>query len=644
MKRFLFSLLLWHTCFLTEAGIKLPNIFQDYMVLQQQKQNIIWGWAGASQNVTLTFLNKKYNTKADANGNWKITLIPAKAGDKTDIVITAGKETTTIHNVLIGEVWLCSGQSNMEFPMKFFKEFYKDEIAQSTDDNIRFTVVKTDFDNKERTDANIRTRWISVNPNTIEDCSAVAYFFAKTLRKKLGVPIGLVISSWGGTPAQAWIDGNTIRNFPAYATVYENGIKKIDFDKLEENKKAYEDVYRKEKIKMSEVFRSYTAIDYNDADWEKTSLPGAWENAGHPSLDGIAAYRISFSLSAEDLNKEAILHLPAIDDVDSTFINGVLVGTHNVWNEIRTYKIPGGVLKEGKNIISIWVEDTGGGGGLNDDPEHYYLQLNDKKMPLGGSANFKILLPLQMVGNGVNYNAIQNEPGVLFNAMISPLLNIKFAGVIWYQGESNVPNYIEYRTLFPALINCWRNRFNEKKLPFLFVQLSSFNPSGVEPVVSDWAGLREAQTYALNLPKTGMAVTIDIGDEKDIHPKRKKEVGERLAANALHKVYGFINEPFAGPIYSSSVIEGNAIKINYTHTGKLLMQKGETLAGFTIAGKDKHFVPAIAVINKNNVIVSSPSVAAPMYVRYAWANAPLNANLYNSDGLPAAPFRTDKEE
>jgi sialate O-acetylesterase len=337
-----------------------------------------------------------------------------------------------------------------------------------------------------------------------------------------------------------------------------------------------------------------------------------------------------------------VLHLPAIDDIDSTYINGVFIGSQRVWNELRTYSVPPGILQVGENVITIWVEDGQGGGGLNEDPGNFYVQMPNRKIELKGESRFKILVPKEQIAKGVNFSAMQNQPAVLFNAMIAPLLNCTVRGVIWYQGESNASNYTEYRKLFPALINCWRQRWQQKELPFLFAQLSSYNPAIKEPEESDWAGLREAQALALQLPATGMAVTIDVGDQTDIHPKRKKEVGDRLAANAFHIVYGFKTDVPAGPLYASHISEGNKIILSFSNTGKGLMQKGDKIEGFVIAGADKKFAPAEAVLRGNTVVVSSTAIPSPVYVRYAWANAPMNANLYNKEGFPAAPFRTDK--
>ena len=624
------------------AQLKLPSIIDDNMIIQRDKQNTIWGWATPGEKLKIQFMIKEYTATANKNGEWKVILDAIKGGQGGNLIISTSTEKKIIKDVLAGEVWLCSGQSNMEYPMSAYKTMYAKEIEKAEDRSLRYMIVQNSYHNVEVTDAKIAARWVGINSTTVEHCSAVAYFFAKKLREKLDVPVGLIISTWSGTPAQAWMDTTTLKDFSNYMQLYNNSIKKIDFSNLEAIKKAADETYKKKQKEASRSFWPMTTTAYNDDDWEKTKLPKSWELIGHPGFDGVAAYRISFTVPETWENKPAVLHLPAIDDIDSTYINGIFIGSKNIWNELRVYNVPVNVLKAGRNVITIWVEDTGGGGGLNADADNYFIQIADQKISLKGDAAFKILAPIEDIAAGVNFASLKDQPGVLFNAMIAPLLHYNMSGVIWYQGESNVPQYAEYRTLFPSLINCWRRRFDEKSLPFLFVQLSSYNPDITEPTESDWALLRESQTYALRLPFTGMAVSTDVGDQVDLHPKRKKEVGERLAANAFNIVYGFKDEVPAGPLYSSAVVVGNAIKISYTNIGKGLMQKGDSLLGFKIAGADRNFIEATAIIRGNDVLVSNPSVTKPIYVRYAWANAPLDANLYNKDGFPAAPFRTDK--
>lgn len=626
-------------CATALAGLRLPSILSNGAVLQHGKPISIWGWASPGAEVRVQFLGKTYPYKTNAAGEWRVALKPAKAGAGGDMLIAGDGERVLIKNILIGEVWICSGQSNMEFTMNAFKDFYAAEIAASQNSSIRFAVLKQAYDNVERTDAELSRGWTAVNPSTIGDCSAVAWFYAKKLNERLKVPVGLIVTAWGGTPAQAWMDTGALKPFKNYNDIYAKSIKPVDFSKLEQLRREEAAAFRKNVAEESAKFKSCLAVEYNDNHWEPATLPGNWEQAGHPDFDGIAACRIKFTVPETAAGKEATLYLPAIDDIDSTYINGVFIGSHTVWNERRTYNIPEAVLKAGVNMLTIWVEDGQGGGGLASDADHFYVQAGDMKIPLAGPAKFKELLALK---KGVQLGAMQNSPAVLFNAMIAPLLPASFRGVIWYQGESNASQYKEYRTLFPGLISNWRSRFGTGVFPFLFVQLSSYNPAAKEPEISDWAFLREAQAMALRLPNTGMAVTTDVGDRYDIHPKQKKEVGERLASQAFKKVYGYKNIVAEGPSYKTAAVTNGGITLSFHNTGGGLVVNGAALNGFAIAGADKKFYPAQAVINGGTVTVSSARVAAPLYVRYAWANAPLEANLYNKEGFPAAPFRTDK--
>jgi sialate O-acetylesterase len=623
------------------AQLSIASIFTDNMVLQQQKPIHIWGTAKSESSISVFFKQKKYFAKANREGNWIVEMIAAKAGTAGEMIVESGTEKITIKNILVGEVWLCSGQSNMEFTMDNFKDVYAGEIKTANYDNIRFAVIEKKFDNKENTNTRLSTTWEAINTNTIGDCSAVAYFYAKKLYERLKVPIGLVNVAWSGTPAQAWVDTKTLQPFHEYDSFYKKYIEPINFTTLESARRVKAEKYL-QLIKNAAIdFKEIIKIDFDDSEWEKTTLPKNWEENGHPNVDGIGAYKVSFILPKNMENRKAVLHLPAIDDEDSTYVNGIFIGTKYSWNEKRIYELPQNILHEGKNVITVWVNDTAGGGGLADDADNFYIDIEGTKIPLKGNATFKILAQLEPVLEKINYADLQNQPSVLFNGMIAPLLNYTFRGVIWYQGESNATKYDEYRTLFPSLIKNWRSRFKQNDFPFLFVQLSSYNPNKTEPAISDWAFLREAQTETLKLPKTAMAVTYDIGDQWDIHPKKKKEVGDRLGINAFNMVYGFKNEVASGPTFTAYKCEDYFIKIFFKNIGKALKQNGEKLLGFTIAGRDKKFVSATAIINGNSVIVSS-KIKEPLYVRYAWANSPIQANLFNTDGFPALPFRTDK--
>lgn len=619
------------------AQLRLPSFLDSHMVLQQKKVNRIWGWAHAGQMVKVSIKGKDYYSLADKTGAWTVFADPMEAGKVGDIVITAGADKKVIEDVLCGEVWICSGQSNMEWKMNMLGDTYASEMKSANNDNIRYVTVKKSFHNQPQQDVALENDWSGITPATIGNCSAVAYWYAKQLQQQLQVPVGLVITSWGGTPAQAWTSFEALSEFPYYRDLFANSIAPIDFSRLEEQRQLEQSAWESNLKSITPKTEAAAMPAYNDQDWKEMPLPGEWERQGYPSLDGVVLYRVWFDVPAAAAGEPAVIYMPSIDDMDSTFVNGYFVGSINKYNEPRTYNIPGPVLRPGKNLLFIRVQDDGGGGGFADTPERFYVQTKTGRIPLKGMAKFNIALEKKITGAA----SMQNQPATLYNAMIAPLLPLSIRGAIWYQGESNASVAFEYRRLFPAMIQDWRNRWGQGEFPFYFVQLSSFGTLRNEPVESNWAELREAQTMTLQLPNTGMAVTIDVGNPKDIHPVWKKEVGERLALNALHDTYGKNDIEYSGPQLESWKAEGNKIILSFSHADGGLLVKGDAPKHIAIAGEDKKFVWASAVVKGNTITVSHPSVAKPVAVRYAWADSPIDANIFNKAGLPAVPFRTD---
>jgi len=377
------------------------------------------------------------------------------------------------------------------------------------------------------------------------------------------------------------------------------------------------------------------------AGWKTMKLPQVWEGAGLPALDGVVWFRKEVMVDAAHAGKEAILSLGPIDDSDETYLNGVKIGkTENSYSAPRLYKVAAGALKAGLNVISIKVIDTGGGGGLWGMDNQVYLEIGGSKTSLAGDWLYRVGLNLAAPKAAASPNSF---PALLYNGMINPLVNFPIKGVIWYQGENNAGNYIKYRSLFPAMITDWRNKWNMGDFTFLFVQLANYMEPPQLPQQSTWAGLREAQTMTLAEPKTGMAVIIDIGETKDIHPRNKDDVGYRLSLAALKVAYGK-DIVYSGPIFKSMEVNGDHIVLEFNHVGAGLLVKDKYgyLKSFTIAGSDKKFVWAKAYLAPGNkVIVTSDVIKNPVAVRYAWADNPDDANLYNQEGLPASPFRTD---
>ncbi len=634
-KKFLFLVLLFF-CGRIFANVTLPKIFGDNMVLQRNKQIPVWGWAEANEKITLQFNHKTKSVIADKNGNWKINLDKETAGGPYQLVIK-GNNTVTFNNVLVGEVWICSGQSNMEFTVRSAINADK-EIATASYPEIRHIKVPNNISAIPEKDI-LRGEWKVCSPETVGDFTAVGYFFARELYNELKVPIGLINTSWGGTHVETWTSRDAFENSDEFKSMIA-AMPSLNLDSLAKVRK--EATMKKIEALQGSLpnageAENWKNADMDDSKWQQMKLPGLWENQQLGELDGFVWFRKTINISAADAGKEATLELAMIDDNDITYVNGVKVGSINSYNAKRKYTIPAGVLKEGKNVIAVRVEDTGGGGGIYGDSTDMKLAVGSNIISLASNWPFKVE---SIAGEAASVEP-NSYPTLLFNAMINPLIPYAIEGALWYQGEANAGRAYQYRKAFPLMITDWRKHWNQGDFPFYFVQLASFNAdNGNSKKGSTWAELREAQTMTLSLPNTGMAVTTDIGEANDIHPKNKQDVGKRLAAIALHNVYKK-NVVYSGPVYKSMQVNGNKINIYFTNTGSGLISKNGELKGFEIAGADKQFHSAKAMIEGDHVIVSSDSVNNPVAVHFGWADDTGTDNLYNKEGFPASPFRTD---
>lgn len=639
-----FTLLLFWSGNQSFAKIIMPKIFADGMVLQRDIPVPIWGWADAGEKVTVTFLGKRYTTKADTDGKWILKLAEMKAGGTFEMTIQGKeKEAITIKNIMIGEVWIASGQSNMEWKIDWLP--YKNtEPSLANFSQIRMFTVPRELSAKPEKDITGGT-WQEAVGNNVKDFSAVAYFFAKELYQHYKIPIGIINTSWGGTIAETWMSAGAAKQIPDFKAVVEDLEKTPDAiekakREAEEARKRFEEMVN---VKETGLVEKWWQNDLNTNDWKEMKLPTLWESAGLPNLDGVVWFRKEIEIPEKYLGKDLVLSLGAIDDSDETYFNGEKIGqTMQKYAEARVYKIPANKLKNGKNTLTIRVIDTGGGGGIYGKPEEMFVGLGTERIvELAGNWKYK-------VGLGENISLPQSfgpnsRPTLLYNAMIYPLVPYAIRGAIWYQGESNAGRAYQYRTVFPALIQDWRNQWKQGDFPFLFVQLANFMKFEDEPKDSDWAELREAQTMTLSLPNTGMAVITDIGEANDIHPKNKHDVGKRLAL-AAKKVAYKEDIIYSSPMYESMQVNGNKIVISFKNIGSGLMVKDRYgyIKGFAIAGEDKKFYWAKAYLDGDKVIVENESVSKPVAVRYAWANNPEDANLFSKEGLPVCPFRTDE--
>lgn len=636
----LFCLLLTASTFV-QAQLHLPKLISEGMVLQRDTKLKIWGWDKAGAKITVTFKGRNYKSVTDQLGRWQIELPSMPAGGPFAMEV-AGSSTIQVKDILIGDVWFCSGQSNMVHQMNIHDVRYAKEIADANDPQIRQFLVPT-LTSLQGPQSDLPSgRWKAAVGEDIRPFSAVAYFFAKKIHQKYNVPVGIINASVGGTPIEAWTSEEGFTDFPAEKAVIEKNKDTTYINTLN----------RRPPVPAS---RPVPPVDlgaagaakwfdpvYTPKGWRPINIPGYWEDQGLRELNGVVWYRREIDIPASMTGKPAKVFLGRIVDADELYINGKQVGRTTYMYPQRRYPVPADLLKAGKNVFVIRVTNNGGKGGFVPD-KPYCVFAGADTVDLKGTWYYKVGTAYRLFagggfGGGIN---TQNQPAALYNAMVAPEINYAIKGFCWYQGESNAGKPQEYQKLQVAQINDWRRKWNQGELPFLYVQLPGFMDYTYQPSESGWAMLREAQLNALSVPNTAMAVAIDLGEWNDIHPDNKKDVGERLALAALKTAY---NERivYSGPLYESSAIDGNKIIINFTNTGGgLTTNDGEELSEFAIAGADKKFVWANAKIENSKVIVWSDEITSPQYVRYAWADNPANPNLYNKDGLPASPFRTD---
>ena len=632
----------------TSGALRLPALFGDNMVIQRDTRVPVWGWAGPGTKVSVVINGKSADGVTNSRGKWRVELPAMPAGGPSELTVTAGREKRTFANVMLGEVWVASGQSNMDMSVAQSANA-KQETAGADDPRIRLFKVPRLVANTPEEDT-VGGKWVECTSATVGGFSAVAYFFGRDISGRLNVPVGLIQTSWGGTPAESWTSEEGL----AAQGAFRARVAKLDHTRLDPTNTKRK--YQQAVAKWGQVLdgqdagsvpgNQWSSPDHDDSEWQRVSVPGAWEDSGLPAFDGVVWFRTTFDVPAALQGKNLTLNLGPIDDADITWVNGTRVGATDNYAAPRHYEVPASLLKPGRNTIAVRVLDTGGAGGFTGKAADVCLQTTGAAettpIPLAGKWAYKVGVDLK------NMPPLPQMPGSpyrlagLFNGMVAPLIPYAIRGVIWYQGEANAATAYRYRTVFPAMIRDWRSHWAQGDFPFLFVQLANFMEAKPEPADSEWAELREAQLMTLSVPRTGMATAIDIGEAKDIHPRNKQEVGRRLALAARAIAYGE-QLVHSGPIYraGSLKIEGGNARVSFDHAGGGLEARGGgPLKWFAIAGADRRFVWADARIDGDSVVVSSPNVASPVAVRYDWSSNP-DGNLANKEGLPASPFRTD---
>jgi len=600
------------------AKIRLPKLVSDRMVLQRNTELKIWGWCGQDERVTVRFQGKYYDAKPDVEGKWFVTLPPQQAGGPFIMEINE----IIIRDILIGDVWLCSGQSNQETPIARLVDKFP-EINVSNNHMIRHYKVPTQNTNDDSTEEiSGDAKWHSGVASDVLNWTSLAYFFAQEAYAHNKVPVGMLVSSLGGSAIESWISQEHLKEFPRLV---------LDKDALNGMKAA-------EKDKGS---GQWNRKEFDDSSWHTMNVPGTWKANGI-NTKGIVWHRKDFELPASMDRKHAKLYLGTLVDSDSVFVNGHFVGFTSYMYPPRKYDIPAGILRQGKNNITVKLTSLSGDGEFIAD-KSYKIVGDDVEIDLTGVWKYKVGKDLNEVKLYADrLSNLKTVGSGLYNGMIYPIRDYKVCGAIWYQGEANTGRSQEYASLLKSLITNWRELWNMPDMPFLLVQLPNFMPKSEQPSESGWAGVREAQLkVAMEVSNTALAVTYDVGEWNDIHPLNKKDMAHRLFLGARKLVYGE-KLVSSGPVYKSMKIDANKIIITFTETGNGLTSKGAILKHFAIAGEDRKFVWADAVIRGNKVIVSSPEVEHPVAVRYAWANNPEEANLRNKEGLLASPFRTDE--
>lgn len=622
------------------AQVKLPTIFQDHMVLQRNKPIKLWGWASPRERVRVHLNGQVEETKAGRDGKWQLRLPAMKAGGPYEMVIK-GKNEIVLSDVLLGDLWLCGGQSNMQFRIEE-SGFQEEDTALINANRIRLFTIHTEMDYMPQEDIK-GSGWNTLNQKNINAFSAVGYHFGKYIHQNLEVPIGLISDNLGATSIETWMSNEALMAFPQFEKVIGNIVRegkdfaalRKDFEKRKP--KWFKRYYYKGIGIEEEWYKPETAT----TDWNPIKIAGnTWEN--EPELkdhDGAVWFRTTFDLPENYTQETFSIGLLQIDDYDMTWVNGVKIGETYGRHNHRNYSIATSKLKPEGNVLVVRVFDVGGLGGFTTNAFWGNKIVWGDWVYKKGRRIAADQFPMPHLPNATPFSS----PAVLYNANIAPLTQLAIKGVIWYQGESNVERAYEYRGLFPAMIQDWRKQWGQEELPFLFVQLANYMTPSALPEDSKWAELREAQAMALALPNTGMASAIDIGEANDIHPKNKLDVGKRLGMAAMKAAY---HKPVmaSGPTFKEMEIDNHKVRIKFENVdaGLLTKDKFGYVHGFQISGEDRKFYWAKAYIEGDQVVVWSPKVAQPMAVRYAWSNNPNQADLYNEAGLPAVPFRTDQ--
>ncbi len=621
-----------------QGEIKLPYLINDGMVLQRGETVRIWGWASPSRQLTIEFLGENYETRVLEDGSWEIVMQNLPAGGPHELRILCAGQERCVEDVLIGDVWILGGQSNMELNVSRTYDLYEEEVLRDSDYPYirRFSVPQT-YNFHKPVDNLSDGNWTPLTPDSASKFSAVGYYFAKEIYNLYHIPIGLLHTAVGGTPAQSWMSEKSLLKHKSFMETlslckddaYVGG--RIKQDETRTNSWNLNLNKKDQGLQPNET--PWYSLEYEDENWSSMELPCNFEDTELENFRGSVWFRREIIVPEEMAGLEAKLDLGTIIHADETYLNGVLIGNTTYRYPPRRYRVPEGVLKAGSNLLAVRViVNHSMGAFITDMP--YFLKVAGDKLPLSGTWKYQIGAVMTTLEQNENFNY---KPVGLYNGMIYPLRKYSIRGALWYQGESNTDDPYGYKELFEEVISDWRATWSLGSFPFYYVQLANFCLWRKEPVNSNWAILRDEQRRAMKILNTGMVVTIDIGEYNDLHPKDKKTVGQRLARWVRRDIFGETVET-CGPMFDHAEREGSSLRLFFNHVGSGLMVKGEKLDGFMLSSLDGIYQPAQATIDANTILVAHPGITEPAFVRYAWSDNPEGANLYNKEGLPASPF------
>ncbi len=632
-----------------ETTLWMPEVFGDSMVLQRGMSVPVWGKSVPNGEVTISVQGQSVRARADAEGRWKAKLAPLRVSKAETMTVRDAQTNLSFANVAVGDVWICSGQSNMEWPMAAVNDSQA-EIAAANHPDIRLFQVKNNADPNWQGD--VEGAWAACNPATVGGFSAVGYFFGRSLHRTENVPIGLIDTTWGGTLAEAWTPKRQAGESPFIAPQVQAlneyfAAVKAAFPNWQELLAKRQGGFYPDTGNLGEALGWAAPGGAYDHQFERIEVPVVFSTVDRLKMDGAVWFRTNFELTEVQAKLPATLNLGSIDDFDVSYINGARVGatgpeTPNAHQVKRSYAIPAGVLRTGTNTVAIRVYDMAGEGGFAGPPAALNVAAAGGAIPLSGDWGYRIERAFPDAVGQLDVSNQPNVPSALFEAMVRPLVPFGIKGAIWYQGESNASKAKEYQSIFPGMIQAWREEWGQGDFPFLFVQLANFMKRRAEPGDSQWAELREAQTMTLSLPNTGMAVIIDVGEANDIHPRDKHTVGERLAMSARAMLFPRSAPKGNSPLFATADFRPGYVRLNFKNGRGLRTTDGQEPIGFAVRAEGgADWVWGKARIDRDSVIVEHPAGEPIREVRYAWADNPA-VNIVNGLGLPMSPFRVAK--